>query len=78
MRVPAVPVAPRDLQCDDMPGDAQSALETVPGGSCRDAFPGGALGIDELGERVVQVVRHGDREQACRVAAGLPRCQCSA
>jgi len=49
VRVPAVLVAPGELQCDDMSSDTQPALLALPGGSCRDALPRGPLGVDEFG-----------------------------
>ena len=78
VRVPAVLVAPGELQRDDVPGDAEAALEPLPGRTRRDALPRVALGVDEPGERVVQVVRDGDRDEAGRVAAGLPGGECFA
>ena len=78
VRVPAVLVAPGELQRDDVAGDAEPALEPLPGRSCRDALPGGALGVDEPGEPVVEVVRDGDRDEAGRVTVCLPGRECFA
>ena len=71
--VPAVLVAPGELQGDDVPGDAEPALEPLPGRALGDVLPRVPLSVDKLGERVVQVVRDGDGDQAGRVAFWLPR-----
>jgi hypothetical protein len=49
VRVPAVLVAPDELQCDDVSGDAQPMLQALPGGSCRASLPGGTFGVEESG-----------------------------
>ncbi|MGB6454843.1 MAG: hypothetical protein WBH47_10180 [Streptosporangiaceae bacterium] len=72
MRVPAVLVARGELQGDDVPGDAEAALEPLPGRALSDALPRVTLGPDELGERVGQVVRDGDGDQTGCVALALP------
>jgi hypothetical protein len=66
--VPAVLVAPGELQRDHVPGDARAALEPLPSSTLRDVLPRGPLGADKLRDAVVQVVRHGDRDQAGGVA----------
>jgi hypothetical protein len=35
----------------------------LPGGSRCDLLPGAPLGVDQLAQRVIQIVRHGDRDQ---------------
>lgn len=46
--VPAVLIAPGELQRDDVPRDAKASPEPLPGRSGGDVLPCGALGIDEL------------------------------
>ena len=72
VRVPAVLVTPGELQRDDVPGDPELALEPLPGGALGDVLPRIPLRIDKLGQRVVQVVRDGDRDQARCVPLRLP------
>ena len=67
MGVPAVLVTPGEFEGDDVPGDAEAALEPLPGRALGDALPGVLLRVDERGELVVQVVRDGDRDKAGRV-----------
>ena len=66
MGAPAVLVAPGELQGDDVPGYNEATLEALPSRAPRDSLPGVALRVQELGERVVQVVRDGDSDEAAR------------
>jgi hypothetical protein len=70
--VPAVLVAPGELQGDDVPRDAEAALEPLLRRTDCDALPRGPLRVDEAGERVGQVVRNRDSDEAGRVPLRLP------
>src|SRR5258708_8064732 len=72
VRVPAVVIAPGDLQGHDVTGDAQPPLQALPGSSCGDLLPRRSLGINQSGQRVVEVVWHRDRYQARGVVVRLP------
>src|SRR6266851_5297156 len=78
VRVPAVLVAPGDLQGDDVPGNAEAALEPLPGCALRHSLPRRPLGLDETRQRVTQVVRDCDRDQAGSAAPGSPAFECFA
>jgi hypothetical protein len=45
VRAPAVLVAPGELQRDEVPGDAELALEPLPGRTLSDPLPPGPLHI---------------------------------
>jgi hypothetical protein len=72
VRVPAVLVAPRELQRENVPGDAESALKPLPGSTLRDVLPSVALGADQARERVVEVVRDSDRDETGRMTVCFP------
>src|SRR5215470_2045429 len=70
--VPAVVLAPGQLQGDDMTRDAQSPLQPLPGSSSGDLLPGRSLGIDKPGQRVAEVMRHRDGYQTRGIPCRLP------
>src|SRR5258708_2999359 len=72
VRMPAVLVTPREFERDDVADNAQARLESLPGPSSRDLLPCSTLGLDKLGESVIEVMRDCDRDEACWVAGTVP------
>jgi hypothetical protein len=72
VRVPAVLIALGELQGDDVSGDAELALQPLPGRTGRDVLPRRPFGIDQAREPIGHVVGDGDRDQARRVTLSFP------
>src|SRR5262245_54864440 len=72
VRMPAVGVAPGELERNDVADDAETPFQPLPGRTGCDLLPGRTFGGDESGERVGEGVRNGDGDQAGAVALRVP------